>query len=70
MGGLYKDNFLYSIPDNTDANAEIIDLYIRNFNEMEKCLDDFVKDLDNEKDYYDSMKTSVIVLCLFHGLLI
>ena len=37
MGGLYKDNFLYSIPDNTDANAEIIDLYIRNFNEMEKC---------------------------------
>ena len=63
MGGLYKDNFLYSIPDNTDANAEIIDLYIRYFNEMEKCLDDFVKDLDGEKDYYDSMKTSVIVFC-------
>ena len=60
MGGLYKDNFLYSIPDNIDANAEIIDLYIRNFNEMEKCLDDFVKDLDGERDYYDSMKTSVI----------
>ena len=63
MGGLYKDNFLYFVPDNTDANAEIIDLYIRNFNEMEKCLDDFVKDLDDEQDYYDSMKTSVIVLC-------
>ena len=63
MRGLYKDNSLYSVPDNTDANAEKIDLYIRNFNEMEKCLDDFVKDLDNEKDYYDSMKTSVIVLC-------
>ena len=37
MRGLYKDNSLYSVPDNTDANAEKIDLYIRNFNEMEKC---------------------------------
>ena len=56
MQGLYHDNGLYESPQNSEATSATIDLYVRNYNQMdEKCFKDFIKDLEDEEKYYDSI---------------
>ena len=53
---LYHDNGLTSPSTSTENENEEVQLYIRNFNEIdEKCLEKFLKDLEDEKKYYDSV---------------
>ena len=41
MQGLYHDNGLYESPQNSEATSATIDLYVRNYNQMdEKCFKD------------------------------
>ena len=56
MQGLYSDNGLYESPHYSAASSATIDLYVRNYNQLdEKCFKDFIKDLEDEEKYYDSI---------------
>ena len=60
---LYNDNGLKDPSSFSDTQKEKVDIYIRNYNDIdEKCFEDFIQDLNNEKTYYDSAQKTVKVL--------
>ena len=63
MEGLYSDNGLYESPHYSAASSATIDLYVRNYNQLdEKCFKDFIKDLEDEEKYYDSIVKAIRAL--------
>ena len=60
---LYKDNGLYDPPNAVGFNNDNIDIYVRNYNEMdESCIKGFLSDLNDEKQYYISISGTVRAL--------
>ena len=60
---LYKDNELYDEPDASEFSDVNIDLYVRNYNDMdESCVQGFLDDLNGEKTYYESISGTVRAL--------
>ena len=62
---LYEDNGITTYPySRTDLVGTTVDLYVRNYNEIdEKCVE-FLDDFKDEKKYYDSAFKTVRVLSL------
>ena len=63
---LYKDNGITTYPNSmTDLVGTTVDLYVRNYNEIdEKCVQEFLDDFKDEKKYYDSAFKTVRALSL------
>ena len=60
---LYKDNGLTDPPDNYYVDNFKAYLFVRNYNEIdEKCFKDFLRDIENEKKYYDSILSVIRIL--------
>ena len=63
MVGLYNDNGLDDSPDYSSVYRTSVNLYVRNYNEIdEECFNKFLQDLNNEKKYYDSIRSVVKAL--------
>ena len=60
---LYNDNGLKDPSSFSETQKEKVDIYIRNYNDIdEKCFEDFLQDLKNEKIYYDFSQKTVKVI--------
>ena len=56
MSSLYLDNGLSTPAYNNIIGQSTVDLYVRNYNEIdETCFEGFIQDLNDEKKYYDSV---------------
>ena len=63
MTSLYKDNGLHDAPDASGFTDDRIELYVRNYNDMdESCVQEFLDDLNDEKTYYESISGTVRAL--------
>ena len=52
---LYQDNGLTNNPNVDFISGTTVDLYARNYDEIEdKCSDKFLKDFEDEKKYFDT----------------
>ena len=72
MRQLYRDNGLTTEPYSFfDRDTTTVDLFVRNYNELdEKCVNEFLKDFEEEKKYFDSAFKTARALSLIGLILI
>jgi hypothetical protein len=72
IGYLYENNDLYDSGKYSQYDNEYIDLYVRNYNEIdEKCVTKFLEDFEKDKKYFDSAyKVSRILSLIGIGFII